>query len=414
MNTEVSNIYSCRSCHSADLERVLNFGAPYLSDFPASREEGEKNGKKVPLEILICRSCWLVQLAHSTPPDWMYRHFHYRSGITQTMRRALADIALKAEKAAALKPGDAVCDIGANDGTLLRSYQVPALVRVGFEPALNLQEEGSAGGNIIVPEYFTSDPRWKGQFKVISAIAMFYDLEDPNQFLSDVRDMMHPDGVFVLQMNYLPTMLQDCSFDNVSHEHLCYYSLTSLLPMLSKNGLFVYHVGLNDVNGGSVRVWCRKVRPRRPDESLEPLLSLEKQAALDTLTPYTGFAERITFTKNTVIDSLSRFAFHHRYLCGASTRGNTLLQFFGMDDSFIAGAGERDERKHGHVTAGSWIPIVSEEEARVKAKIMLVLPWHFANEIAEREADFLNRGGELLFPLPTPHSMGYTKCLEAT
>lgn len=404
---QVREINQCRACQSHCLEQVVDLGVHWISAFYKSREEGEANGKRVPLKLMVCRECWLVQLAHTTPPDWLYRQFWYKSGITKTMRDVLKKIVDDATEIAELVPGDYVCDIGANDGTMLRFYDKDIL-RTGFEPALNLRNEAEFGGNLIISDYFKFVPDLEGRFKVITAIAMFYDLDDPMEFLYAVRKMLHEDGVFVIQMNYLLTMLTDCAFDNIGHEHLCYYSLTSLVPLLHRAGLHVAKVALNDVNGGSIQVWCRKGNGREPNDDIATLLALEGETGLDTLKPYDEFAKRIAIVGQNIHIRLAQYPHDRIYLCGASTRGNTLIQTFGINFARVAGAAERDPRKIGLVTAGTWIPIVSEEEARKHADLMLVLPYHFKAEIVERENSFLRRGGKLLFPLPVPTTVSHS------
>jgi NDP-4-keto-2,6-dideoxyhexose 3-C-methyltransferase len=401
MTDQVRQITQCRACQSGNLEEVLDLGVHWISAFYKSREEGEAHGHRAPLLLMVCKDCWLVQLAHTAPPDWLYRNFWYKSGITQTMRDVLKGIADKATDIAQLQSGDYVCDIGANDGTLLRFYD-KSFARLGFEPALNLSEEARGGGNVIFPDYFHAIDGMENSVKVITAVAMFYDLDDPMNFLHDVRTMLHHDGVFVIQMNYLLTMLQDTAFDNIGHEHLCYYSLTSLIPMLHRAGLHVEKVSLNDVNGGSIQFWCRKGMGREPNDDIATLMALEGEMGLDTLEPYAKFAERVEVTGNQIRIRLAQYPPEKIYICGASTRGSTILQTYGINFARVAGAGERDPRKIGMVMAGTWIPVVAEEEARKKADIQLVLPYHFKKEIVERESAYLERGGKLLFPLPVP------------
>lgn len=413
MSDTVQEIFACRSCHSADLVSILNIGNQYISAFPDSRENGERDGKKVPLNLVVCRQCWLVQLKHTTPPDWLYRHFWYRSGITKTMRDTLAEIAHDAANAVSLHDGDYVCDIGANDGTLLRNYPV-GVNRVGYEPATNLSEECREGGNLVVNDYFSADWLPERRYKVITAIAMFYDLDDPNKFLADIKKSLDPDGVFVIQMNYLLTMLRDCAFDNISHEHLTYYSLTSLLPLLSRHGFHVVSASLNTINGGSIRITCSQNPYSVVDGgSLTVLLDYERTMGLASTSPYEHFSRRVTAIGTEIKSILRSNGQEKSYVCGASTRGNVLLQYFGLDNTMLAGASERDERKFGKVTIGSWLPILNEVEVREKADLMLVLPWAFEKEITERESAFLDRGGKLVFPMPRVKVVKRTEAAKA-
>ena len=258
---------TCRVCDSA-MEPVLDLGDLYVSDFISP---GDPDGTKAPLELVLCRRCRLLQLRHTVPAETMYRNYWYRSGTNQTMRVALADIANKAETLIRLKEGDAVVDIGCNDGTLLASYRTGGIRKIGFDPAQNLAAFSRKIADKLVVgffdrETFRNDPQLAGcRPEIVTSIAMFYDLEDPNRFVSDVKDVMDPEGLWIVQMSYLPLMLKTNEFGNICHEHLEYYSLTSFEYLLDRHGFEVVDVELNDINGGSIRAYIRN-READPDQ----------------------------------------------------------------------------------------------------------------------------------------------------
>ena len=396
---------TCRVCGSADLRPVLSLGNQYIINFPdgdAPREEG----LQAPLDIVLCGrpECSLAQLRHTVEPDLMYRQYWYKSGINQTMRDALADVTRSAAERVDLKNGDVVIDIGANDGTLLRSYTANGLFTVGFEPATNLVEEASAGTSLIINNYFNREnfeekvPGRKA--KVVTSIAMFYDLEDPNRFVDDVRSVLAEDGVWINQFNYLGTMLERNAFDAVSHEHLEYYSLSSLEYLLSRHGLEVFDLSLNELNGGSIRAYIAHSGRFPVREGVAKLR--DSEANLRTFKPYRQFVERIEDIRkriNTFIEGEHK-AGKKIYVYGASTRGNTQLQYFGLDNRLITAAAERNPMKWGKKMVGTNVPIVSEEDARkAKPDYFLVLPWAFIKEFTAREKEFLERGGRFIVPL---------------
>ena len=398
---------ACRSCASGDLESVLDLGIPYVSNFADVPDSSR--WPRVPLDLLLCRDCGLAQLRHTTPPEWLYSHYWYKSGISATMRVALADISRKAAHFAGLGSGDSVLDIGCNDGTLLRSYDAHGIRRVGFEPAGNLACEAAVGTDRIIPEFFTASPVAGEQFRVITSIAMFYDLEDPNQFVADVASLLMEDGTWIIEMHYLPLVLQRNAFDAICHEHLEYYSLSSLEPLLERHGLAVADVETNEVNGGSFRVYvvhrnspALSIAARR--ERVAEIRAQEHAAGLSQPPAYEEFRARVQRMGAKLREWLraEREQGKEISVYGASTKGNTLLQVFGLDHTLIRSAAERNPEKWGKFTVGTWIPIVSEAEARAHADDFLVLPWHFMQEIQTRESDFLHRGGKLIAPLPNP------------
>jgi NDP-4-keto-2,6-dideoxyhexose 3-C-methyltransferase len=398
---------TCRSCSSPNLDPALDLGNLYVSNFADVPESSR--WPRVPLELLLCQQCGLVQLRHTTPAEWLYTRYWYKSGVSATMRGALADITAKASRFSGLDRGDSVLDIGCNDGTLLRSYNVEGIRRIGFEPAENLVPEAAAGTDRIVNDFFSARPVHGEQFRVITSIAMFYDLENPNAFVADVASLLHQEGVWIIEMHYLPQVLAHNAFDSICHEHLEYYSLAALESLLARHGLVVADAETNEVNGGSLRVYivhrespAPSVAARR--ERLEALRAKEQFANLAQIRTYAKFSSRIRRIGERLRAFVESEIARNNQLSvyGASTKGNTLLQVFGLDRSLIRSAAERNPEKWGRFTVGTWIPIISEAEARAHANDFLVLPWHFLNEIQMRERDFLSRGGKLILPLPTP------------
>ena len=416
---EVKVRLTCRSCESGRLQSVLDLGNLYVSNFADVPDSGR--WPRVPLDLILCQDCGLAQLRHTTPAEWLYTHYWYKSGISATMRAALADIARKAAYFAGLHAGDSVLDIGCNDGTLLRSYEHDDVRRVGFEPAENLACEAAAGTDRIVPDFFSARPVAGEQFRVVTSIAMFYDLEDPRAFVADVASILMEEGVWVIEMHYLPVILECNAFDAICHEHLEYYSLSSLEPLLARHGLLVADVETNDVNGGSFRVYvvhrnspAVSVPARR--ERVDAMRARERTAELVKPSVYQEFGARVRLIGAKLQEWMRNERRHGQEISayGASTKGNTLLQVFGLDHTVIRSAAERNPEKWGKYTVGTWIPIVSEAEARAHADNFLVLPWHFMDEIQIREHDFLARGGKLVAPLPNLRTITSTEWSAVT
>jgi len=401
---------TCRVCNKKDLEPIVSLGQQYLINF---LETPNQRILKAPLDLVLCNKkeggCGLIQLKHTVPGDLLYRKFWYKSGVNQSMKDALADISKNAQKFVLLNEGDIVVDIGANDGTLLRSYEAKNLSLIGFEPATNLIEDAKVGTTLIINDFFNYNA-FKKEFpnkkaKIITSIAMFYDLEEPNNFVYDIVKTLDDNGVWVIQMNYLLSMLENNAFDNIVHEHLEYYSLSSLQYLLEKHNLEVFEVELNEINGGSIRTYIKhKSCKKYPiSKKISEILEYEKKIGLDGNEPYQKFAERISNLRKKTYEFIKNEVSKGKiiYIYGASTRGNTLLQYYNLDKQLIKAAADRNSMKWGKEIAGTGIPIISEEQARNdNLDYFLVLPWYFIDEFKIRESEFLKKGGKMIVPLP--------------
>lgn len=381
-------VSNCRACGSDDLQSIIDFGMHSLPAWPLPKEPAPP---KAPLEMAVCGSCGLLQLKHTVERDSLFREYWYRSGITASMRQALGDVAKAATTLAPLRQGDIVLDIGANDGTLLRMMPMD-VAKVGFEPS----DIADGSGNII-KDYFSADKFLAftngQQAKVITALAMFYDLEDPGAFLTEVKRCLAPDGLFVIQQNDADLMCERHTFDNVGHEHLCYYRLEDMALLLAEHKLAIEWSGYNDVNGGSHRIL---IRHRSAAEGKWP----EKRSR--NLKQFCG---QINLACQKVRE-FAKWAWLQGYtvdVLGASTRGLTIMQTCGLDRAFIRAAIERDPNKVGREYGGTGIEIISEEQAAQDAPdYKLILPYFYITEIMEREKGYLEKGGKLVVPLPEP------------
>ena len=323
------------------------------------------------------------------------------------MREALADVAAKAYQVAGPATGDIVIDTGCNDGTLLRSYPRTGLRLVGFEPAENLLEDARKGTYWIFNDFFKAEIFGEKfgyeKAKIITSVAMFYDLEDPNGFVTDIVKCLTPDGVWVVQQNYLATMLEKNGFDNIGHEHLEYYSLSTMEKLLGKHGLDIFDVETNDVNGGSFRTYVCHTGKYPIRDSVEELKRTEGSLRLNGVEAYHAFAAIIRKVKSQLTRLIKTEVRGGKtvYVYGASNRGNTILQYCGLDHDLIMRATDANPEKWGRKTVGTKIPIVSKEEARKdNPDYFLILPHHFLEEIKREERNYLDHGGKFIVPLP--------------
>ncbi len=400
-------ITRCRSCKSSKLAKVLTLGDFSLSEFKSPNEKSDDN--KFPLELVCCGGCSLVQLSHSVAPSDLYTdNYGYRSGVNKTMQNELAGIVRSVEKLIELPEGAIVIDIGSNDATLLKKYSQKYNLKVGFDPIAKFSSEYNQTDEIFINNYFNkkdfreSFPAQKA--RVITAISMFYDIEDPNMFISDIRDCLDDEGLLVIQQNYLLSMLNANAFDNIVHEHLEYYSLYSLERLLERHGLEVFDVIESSLNGGSFRTYIGfKSANWKKNERVQIQRFKEHSSKLTDLNSYIAFSRRISKLRKKTLEFIKSEINKNKtfYVYGASTRGNTILQYYGLDNKYIHAAVERNPEKWSKQISASGIPIISEAQARKeRPDYMLVLPWFFKEEFLKREKNYMKQGGKLVFPLP--------------
>jgi len=355
------------------------------------------------------RACGLLQMEHSVPPDILYSAYWYRSGTNNTMREHLRGIAVDAAEISGRTSGS-ILDIGCNDGTLL-SYYPDSFEKYGIDPSDVAHEISNQVR--FVQDIFPSEELMTllagRKLDIIHSIAMFYDLEDPIAFTKGIKEILGPEGIWIFEMSYMPTMLKMTSYDTICHEHLEYYSLAVIEFILKQAGMKIFNVALNSINGGSIRCYATHVNnfSYKKDlfiENIKRMRQDEFDLELDTDKPYKHFQDKINVHREELMALLKKLKKEGKkiHVYGASTKGNTILQWCGIDSRMIDVAAERNPDKYGAFTLGTDIPIVSEADSRAMAPdYYLVLPWHFKNEFVEREREMIDKGVSLIFPLPT-------------
>jgi SAM-dependent methyltransferase len=404
-------------------KKLFSLGELYVSDF-INKDEDARAGKH-DMTLVIDERYGAARLEKCTPIHSMFGKYWYRSGINQTMRTELKGIVDSVTSVQKLNEGDLWLDIACNDGTLL-SFVPDGIKKLGIDPAEDsFKNESSKIADEVIQDFFTLENFKKSKFKkkkakVVTCIAMFYDLDEPVEFLKDVTKVLDDDGLFVLQMSYTPLMIKQLAFDNICHEHVYYWGLASIEKLLKKAGLKVVDCQLNDVNGGSFRIYIKKKKsavtsfgtaPYRDvcNVRVESLIKWEKGLKLDKKEIWLDFYNRIESLKKETVDFIKAEKAKGKVICGygASTKGNTLLQYFGLDNTLIDAIAERSHYKFGLKTIGTNIPILSEEDVRaMNPDYMLVLPWHFIAEFVKREDEFLSKGGKFIVPCPNFQIIG--------
>lgn len=406
--TAYKEIDKCRVSGSKNLVSVLNLGHQVLTGvFPKSTSEQITSG---PLELVWCPEGELLQLRHSYDSKEMYGlNYGYRSGLNQSMVNHLTEKVRYLERMANLKAGDRIVDIGSNDATTLKAYSTPGIKRIGIDPTGKKFSQYYTDDIKLIPDFFSaaayrsveSEPA-----RIVSSIAMFYDLDAPVDFARQIESILADDGIWHFEQSYMPSMLRMNSYDTICHEHLEYYSLGVVKNILEKAGLKIVDVVMNAINGGSFAVTAAKTGNRGISQNLaviDWLLEQEHRMGLNTPRPYRDFEERVFRHRDDLTRLIRALNADGKKILGygASTKGNVVLQFCGLTNKDIPAIAEVNSEKFGCFTPGTHIPIISEQEARaMKPDYFLVLPWHFKDGILRREKEYLTSGGKMIFPFP--------------
>ncbi len=404
---------TCRVCGSSSLKKVIDLGPQYLQGSFIKPGKEMPSHRQIDCTLVRCNpekdenACGLLQMEHSVPPEILYAAYWYRSGTNATMRNHLKGIT-DAVTGIIKKENAAVLDIGCNDGTLL-SYYPAAFEKYGCDPSDVAQEVKIAK---VVQDIFPSEQLFKllegKQLDIITSIAMFYDLESPVDFVKGIKRFLSPDGVWVFEMSYMPRMLELDSYDTICHEHLEFYSLAVLEKICALGGMKIFKIAFNEINGGSIRCYATHKEYAGYNEKnnyslINEIRQKEFDLELDTDKPYAAFQKRIEKLQKKLHALLVGLKKKGKkvHVYGASTKGNTILQWCGIDNSLVECAAERNPDKYGASTLGTNIPIISEAESRaMNPDYYLVLPWHFRDEFLEREKEALEKGTGFIFPVP--------------
>jgi hypothetical protein len=402
-----NEIKKCRISGSSNLITILSLGEQYLTGvFPKSVDE---NISKGPLDLVWCPESGLLQMKQSYSLDEMYGdNYGYRSGLNNSMVRHLTQKVHWLEGFVKLTENAVVVDIGSNDATLLKSYHGQHK-KLGIDPT-GKKFSGYYTDDIdLIPDFFSAEVFFNySSFKkanIITSIAMFYDLENPVNFVKDIEKCLADDGIWHFEQSYMPSMLRSNAYDTVCHEHLEFYSFNVVKTLLESCRIRIVDVQMNSINGGSFAVTaCKKDAKYKSNQPIiDWMLRQENDMRLDTPKPYREFEERVFIHRKNLKELIQALTNDGKKVFGygASTKGNVLLQFCGFTTNEIPFIAEVNETKFGSFTPGTNIPIISENEAKeMRPDYFLVFPWHFKNSIIEREQDFLKQGGKLIFPLP--------------
>ena len=399
-------ISNCRSCNHRNFTRLFTLGK---MSFTGKFTKNSKDSiPKEFINLIICKSCKLVQLDRNFDPKYLYdKNYGYRTGINSTMTNHVKMVADEAIKLVKLKKRDAVLDIASNDGTLLGFYK-KNIFRVGCDPLVKKYKKYYKNINIGIDDFFNFNAIKKKKinkkFKIITALSMLYDLPDPNKFLKDIKKVLHADGVFILEHADLLSIIKNCQFDTICHEHLEYYSSKIITDLMRKHKLKMFDIKLNDINGGSKRYFiCHEEAKYKYNNKVNKILKEEIKFKLDKVKTFINFFKLINTQKTKLTKLIKKINYNKKSIhgLGASTKGNVLLQYFNISNKQIKYISDRNPQKYNTYTPGTKIKIISEKLSRkIQPDYYLVLPWHFKTEILKRESLIRKSGTKFIFPLP--------------
>jgi hypothetical protein len=406
----MGTISVCRLCGSSALTPVFSLGDMAFSGvFPGTSSESVPTGE---LSIVICKECALAQLDRDFPAEEMYgENYGYMSSLNSTMVNHLAQMVASLEEMSGLKKDDLVLDIGSNDGTMLALYSTRGLIRVGMDPTIVKYKHLYPSDVITIPDFFSAEsfnlacPGVKA--KLVSTVAMLYDLPDPAGFASDIRKILQDDGFWHIEVSYGPWMLESGAFDAICHEHTEYYSLKTLKRILDNSGMKIVAITFNDTNGGSISITSTPIENYNVDEDVDKISEILTQETESRCNEEFGWSLFDKLARSRISDLeklLIKLKNEGKRVAGlgASTKGNVFLQALGSEAlSAIDQIGEVNSFKFGKVTPGTRIPIRSETEVLESSPdYILVLPWHFKDSFDARLRGFVSGGGKVIYPLP--------------
>lgn len=405
----------CRLCNAKDLVSIIDLGSQPLSGvFPLN---SEANPPSSPLIMVRCDACGLVQLDRSFDASQMYGDsYGYRSGANQTMRNHLTAVSRWLVNKVEVVDGDLVVDIGSNDGTFLNNFKGINVNRIGIDPCIEKYEDFYDHNIIRISDFFkfqTYPEEFVGRAKLVTTMAMFYDLENPVEFAREINSILSPDGFWFFEQSYAPWMQQSGAYDAICHEHLEYYSLSDIKKICDLAGFTIVSAFTNSINGGSLAVLAQKNRVGRTliqDPYATWLIKEERRTRVNTLERWQQFSEVVKTRRDSLRDMLLTLQQSGNTIfgLGASTKGNVLLNYSEIDENLLPKIGEINPYKFGRVTPGSRIPIVDENEVlQDKPDFLMLLPWHFREEALTRYSKYFKEGGRLILPLPNVEIIGF-------
>lgn len=413
-------ILKCRSCGSEDIKNVLSLGFTPLANALLTADQLLDPEEKFPLDLVFCQECTLVQIVETVPPEKLFSQYFYTSSISTTVLENARDIANRMINRMKLDEKSVVVEIGSNDGYLLKNYVEKGIPVWGIEPAKNLAELANKNGVRTTCAFFNekqaktfvgsgdSTKGWNIKADVVHANNVLAHVADLHGVVEGIKILLKDDGVVVIETHYVKDLIESCQFDCIYHEHLCYYSVYSLVKLFQAHGMDVVDVERIPIHGGSLRVYFQKFGGKiggqaESKERIEEILHAEHESGMSLIDFYQGFGADVMFLKEDVLNLLRDLRSQDKRVAiyGASAKSTTLLNFFGIDNKLIDFVVDDTPEKQGHFTPGTYLPICRPGKLiEEMPEYTLILTWNFAKEIMEKNQAYKEKGGKFIIPTP--------------
>jgi hypothetical protein len=399
---------TCRVCSASTLVEFLDLGdQPHGDSFLESAELSLEE-PFYPLRANFCTACTTVQIDYTVPKELMFEHYLYVSGTTRTLSRHFEESANRLTQKYHLESNDLVVDIGSNDGTWLQFFKNNDLKILGIDGAKNIASIANAKGIETWPVFFNREIAQKvvsakGKAKLVTAAGVFFHLEELHSVNAGITELLSEDGVFCIQAIYLGEMIRNNKFDQIYHEHLTYWTLTSISKLLELHGLEIFDVRDLEIHGGSLEIHACHRGQRPIQDSVRELKYLECQLGYQKIETYLEFGLRVWKIRDKLMEILQTYKTNKMsvYAMGAPIKGATLLNSFNIKSDLVQCAVEINELKIGKYVPGARIPIVGEDSVS-PPDAYLLLAWNFLPELINKYLDYINSGGAFILPVPDP------------